>query len=123
MINGGTVGYSTDQEYLFYRDEGRKYAPDVVLVFVYQNDIPYLAQDEYIGYPKPRLDFSTDPPAVANEPVPPYEAPPAAAAAAPEPVPSYLARVREERAWSARPRAPTTAWPAPASGSRCASSR
>ena len=42
VINGGTVGYSTDQEYLFYRDEGRKYAPDAVLVFVYHNDIPYL---------------------------------------------------------------------------------
>jgi len=90
VINGGTVGYSTDQEYLFYRDEGRKYAPDVVLLFVYQNDIPSLAQEEYIGYPKPRLDFSTDPPAVANEPVPRYQAPPAAAPAAPERVPSYV---------------------------------
>ena len=90
VINGGTVGYSTDQEYLFYRDEGRKYAPDVVLVFVYQNDIPYLAEDEYIGYPKPRLDFSTDPPTVANLPVPRYEAPPVAAPAAPERVPSYV---------------------------------
>ena len=90
VINGGTVGYSTDQEYLFYRDEGRKYAPDVVVVFVYQNDIPYLALGEYLGYPKPRLDFATDPPTVANEPVPRYEAPPPAAAAEPEPVPSYL---------------------------------
>jgi hypothetical protein len=90
VINGGTVGYSTDQEYLFYRDEGRKYAPDVVVVFVYQNDIPYLALDEYLGYPKPRLDFSTDPPIVANQPVPRYEAPPPVAAAAPEAVPSYL---------------------------------
>ena len=32
VINGGTVGYSTDQEYLFFRDEGRKYAPDVVIL-------------------------------------------------------------------------------------------
>ena len=90
VINGGTVGYSTDQEYLFYRDEGRKYAPDVVLVFVYQNDIPYLAIEEYLGYPKPRLDFATDPPSVANRPVPPYEPPPATAPAAPERVPSYV---------------------------------
>jgi hypothetical protein len=90
VINGGTVGYSTDQEYLFYRDEGRKYSPDVVVLFVYQNDIPYLAIDEYLGYPKPRLDFTTDPPTVANAPVPRYEAPPAAAPAAPERVPSYV---------------------------------
>ena len=90
VINGGTVGYSTDQEYLFYRDEGRKYAPDVVVVFVYQNDIPYLAIGEYLGYPKPQLDFSTDPPTVANEPVPRYEAPALAEAAAPEPVPSFV---------------------------------
>ncbi|HEU0090827.1 MAG TPA: SGNH/GDSL hydrolase family protein, partial [Vicinamibacteria bacterium] len=90
VINGGTVGYSTDQEYLFYRDEGRKYAPDVVVVFVYQNDIPYLAIGEYLGYPKPQLDFSTDPPTVANEPVPRYEAPALAEGAAPEPVPSFV---------------------------------
>jgi hypothetical protein len=93
VINGGTVGYSTDQEYLFYRDEGRKYSPDVVVVFVYQNDIPYLALDEYLGYPKPRLDFTTDPPAVANAPVPPYEPPPAGAPAEPERVPSYVLEV------------------------------
>ena len=31
VINGGTAAYSTDQEYLFYRDEGRRYAPDVVV--------------------------------------------------------------------------------------------
>jgi SGNH hydrolase-like domain, acetyltransferase AlgX len=93
VINGGTVGYSTDQEYLFYRDEGRKYEPDVVLAFVYHNDIPYLAIDEYLGYPKPRLDFSTQPPRVANEPVPRYDAtaaPALPAAAEPEAVPSYV---------------------------------
>ena len=91
VINGGTVGYSTDQEYLFYRDEGRKYAPDVVVVFVYHNDIPYLVADRYQAYPKPRLDFTSEPARVANEPVPPYVAP-AAAAPSPraEPPASYL---------------------------------
>jgi len=81
VINGGTVGYSTDQEYLFFRDEGRKYAPDVVILFVYHNDIPYLVVTDYLGYPKPRLDFSSTPPVVANEPVPRYD--PAEAASAP----------------------------------------
>jgi hypothetical protein len=83
VLNGGTVGYSTDQEYLFYRDEGRKYAPDVVVLFVYHNDIPYLPVEDYTGYPKPRLDFSAQPPVVANQPVPPYEPKPVAAATAP----------------------------------------
>ena len=78
VINGGTVGYSTDQEYLFYRDEGRKYAPDVVVLFVYHNDIPTLVLERYQAYPKPRLDFTTDPPAVSNQPVPPYVPAPAA---------------------------------------------
>jgi hypothetical protein len=94
VINGGTVGYSTDQEYLFYRDEGRKYAPDAVVLFVYHNDIPYLTLDEYLGYPKPRLDFATSPPRVANEPVPRPDATAAPApVAAPERVPSYVLEV------------------------------
>ena len=77
MINGGTVAYSTDQEYLFYRDEGRRYAPDVVVVFVYHNDIPFLVLDDYLGVPKPRLDFRPSPRRSPTEPVPRYEPPPA----------------------------------------------
>jgi lysophospholipase L1-like esterase len=99
VINGGTVGYSTDQEYLFYRDEGRKYAPDVVVLFVYHNDIPWLVRDHYLTYPKPRLDFTTDPPVVSNEPVPPYVPPPAAAPpASPDDRPtSYLLEFVKQR--------------------------
>lgn len=91
VINGGTVGYGTDQGYLFYRDEGRRYRPDLVIQFVYQNDIPYLPLEEFLGYPKPTLDFRTLPPTVANEPVPRYIAPTVAAAATPAPKPfSYV---------------------------------
>lgn len=99
VINGGTVGYSTDQEYLFYRDEGRKYAPDVVVLFVYHNDIPCLVREHYLAYPKPRLDFTTDPPAVSNQPVPPYvPAPAAAARASPTDGPtSYLFELVKQR--------------------------
>ncbi|HET6898595.1 MAG TPA: hypothetical protein VFK70_09615, partial [Vicinamibacteria bacterium] len=32
VINGGTSGYSTDQEYLFYEGEGWRYEPDVVVL-------------------------------------------------------------------------------------------
>jgi acetyltransferase AlgX (SGNH hydrolase-like protein) len=77
VINGGTAAYSTDQEYLFFREEGRRYAPDVVVLFVYHNDIPFLVLDDYLGVPKPRLDFSTRPPSLVTEPVPRY-APPSA---------------------------------------------
>jgi lysophospholipase L1-like esterase len=98
VINGGTVGYSTDQEYLFFRDEGRKYAPDVTVLFVYHNDIPYLTLERYQAYPKPRLDFDADPPRIANAPVPRYEPPPAAPAAAPaDGPPSYLLELVKQR--------------------------
>jgi hypothetical protein len=89
VINGGTAAYSTDQEYLFYRDEGRRYAPDVVVLFVYHNDIPYLVLDDYLGVPKPRLDFSGQPPSLVTQPVPASSPPPPAAAAAPTGAPSW----------------------------------
>jgi lysophospholipase L1-like esterase len=41
VINGGTTGYSTDQEYLFYGSEGVRYAPSVVLLFFCLNDVYY----------------------------------------------------------------------------------
>jgi hypothetical protein len=98
VLNGGTVGYSTDQEYLFYREEGRKYAPDVVVLFVYHNDLPYLTLDHYNAYPKPLLSFESQPPAVANAPVPRYEPEPPAPPAPPEPgPPSYLVEFVKDR--------------------------
>jgi hypothetical protein len=40
VINGGQAGFATDSELLFYREEGRRYASDlVVLMFNFQNDI------------------------------------------------------------------------------------
>ncbi|HEX9709888.1 MAG TPA: SGNH/GDSL hydrolase family protein, partial [Candidatus Thermoplasmatota archaeon] len=41
VVNGATTGYSTDQEYLFYRTEGVRYAPRVVVLFFHYNDILY----------------------------------------------------------------------------------
>ncbi len=65
VVNGGTFGYSTDQEYLAYDRDLHRYEPGVVALFVYHNDIPPLLW----GPDKPVLDFSTDPPTVSNEPV------------------------------------------------------
>ena len=39
VINGGTHGYSTDQQLLFFRAEGRHYAPDEVVLLFYYNDL------------------------------------------------------------------------------------
>ena len=39
VINAGTMGYGTDQEYLFYQREGRRYEPDVVVVLFFYNDL------------------------------------------------------------------------------------
>lgn len=65
VINGGTFGYSTDQEYVAYDRDLHRYQPDVVVLFAYHNDVPPLLW----GPDKPVLDFSREPPVVANEPV------------------------------------------------------
>ena len=44
VVNGGTIAYSTDQEYLFFREEGFRYAPDLVTLLFYHNDLLYNAR-------------------------------------------------------------------------------
>jgi len=39
VINAGTRGYGTDQEYLFLINEGYKYSPDIVIYTYYRNDL------------------------------------------------------------------------------------
>lgn len=55
VLNAGTAGYSTDQEYLFFREEGYRYEPDVVALFFYYNDIAPTLQGNYYGRPKPQF--------------------------------------------------------------------
>ncbi|MEW6273093.1 MAG: DUF5989 family protein [Thermodesulfobacteriota bacterium] len=55
VINGGTEGYSTDQEVLWLAREGVKYKPDVVVLQMYENDVFWNGQDRYLRYPKPKL--------------------------------------------------------------------
>lgn len=57
VINGGTQAYSTDQELLFYRSEGVKYAPRVVVLFFYYNDVLYNDRQEYFQTPKPIFEM------------------------------------------------------------------
>jgi lysophospholipase L1-like esterase len=81
VINGGTVAWSTDQEYLFYRELGVRYEPRVVLLFLYHNDVLYNGRADYAHRPKPLLAFRDGEPYVKNAPVPRRELPP------PSPVP------------------------------------
>jgi hypothetical protein len=65
VVNAGTEGYSTDQEALWLGHEGRRYAPDAVVLQMYENDIYWNGQDHYLRYPKPRLPTA---PAAASAP-------------------------------------------------------
>ena len=71
VVNGGTVGYSTDQEYLFYRDEGARYGARVVVLLLYYNDVLYNARGAVPGgVAKPLFTFTGGVPRVKNHPLP-----------------------------------------------------
>ena len=73
-VNGGTEGWSTDQEVVWLKREGLSYSPDVVVLCFFQNDVFGDALASYTGMPKPRFasagDGSTWEPA-SGEPPPP----------------------------------------------------
>ncbi len=72
VINAGTGGYSTDQEYLFYQIEGYKYDPDIVLMMTYAaNDIMYNVESHYGNYQKPRFVLVNDSLSLTNVPLQP----------------------------------------------------
>ena len=70
VINGGHAGFGTDSELFFYREEARRYSPDLVLLaFNFQNDMlensPILYREIYdhaaVRYPaKPWFDVGPD---------------------------------------------------------------
>jgi hypothetical protein len=70
VIAAGTVGYSTDQEYLFYREEGVRYSPRVVLLFFYYNDIIYNGRESVGRAPKPYFTFKGGVPRLKTNPIP-----------------------------------------------------
>ena len=71
VLNAGTAAYSTDQEYLFYLDEGVRYSPQVVLLFAYYNDVLWNTAVNYFGSPKPLLIARGGELVLSNDPVPP----------------------------------------------------
>jgi GDSL-like lipase/acylhydrolase family protein len=67
VINAGTSGYSTDQEYLFFMEEGRRYQPDVVVLMFFSNDLAENMQ----ARKKPWFELDEDRLILRNSPVPP----------------------------------------------------
>lgn len=71
VINAGTGGYSTDQEYLYYKTEGYKYHPDIVILMTYAaNDIYYTIETTYGNYYKPMFIVEHDSLKLINTPLP-----------------------------------------------------
>lgn len=69
VINGGTAGWGTDQEVLFYEGSGRSFAPDLVVLLFYYNDL-YGDGDRRI---QPWFDLDAAGGLVLhNSPVPPH---------------------------------------------------
>lgn len=64
VIDAGVPGWSTAQELLFYEREGRRYAPDVVVLVVSPND-----PDDNVDHRGPR--FHLDAGRLAYDPAPP----------------------------------------------------
>ncbi len=70
LLNGGTEGYSTDQEVAWLRRDGFAFAPDIVVACFFQNDAWMNGKTSYSGTPKPRfaLDGTLEPAAANTAP-------------------------------------------------------
>ena len=70
VLNGGTAGYSTDQELLYWRGDGSRFAPRIVALFVYYNDVVTNDSDNYYGRLKPRFTVEGGTLRLTNVPLP-----------------------------------------------------
>ncbi|MEJ2716514.1 MAG: SGNH/GDSL hydrolase family protein [Deltaproteobacteria bacterium] len=70
VINTGTGGWSTDQEYLFFVTEGFKYRPDIVMLLFYHNDVWPNNQSTYWRGGKPLFKIESNELVLSNTPVP-----------------------------------------------------
>ncbi len=97
VVNGSTLGYSTDQQYLFYRHEGYRYGAELVLVFFYPNDLLYnISAVGTAERRKPIFDLNDGQLVLRNSPLP---APPNKGSV-PHPLPwrgSYFLRFVSDR--------------------------
>jgi len=71
VLNGGTIGYGTDQEFLWLKNEGLRYRPDIVIFgFSAANDLVEIATSVAYFTPKPIFVFEGNDLALKNVPVP-----------------------------------------------------
>ena len=71
VLTAGTGGYSTDQEYLEFVGHSRRYAPDVVVLLLFSNDLLFNTQAiGTAGQPKPVFGFWDGELTLGNTPVP-----------------------------------------------------
>jgi hypothetical protein len=79
VVNAGVHGYSIDQEYLWYKNEGFALDADVVVMAIYYNDIIHTVRTRYWGSPTPLLevrDGELTPVNTPLQPPPPAATPP-----------------------------------------------
>ncbi len=69
VLNAGVSGWGTDQEYLYFREEGRKYSADVVVLMFFFNDLSESITSLMYGTAKPL--FKNTALELENVPVPP----------------------------------------------------
>jgi hypothetical protein len=70
IINASVSGYSTDQEYLYLKDRGWAFRPDVVLLLMYENDFLGNVESLHTGYFKPCFVVNEGRLELTNVPVP-----------------------------------------------------
>ena len=70
IINTGVAGYSTDQELLFFNNEGYRYRPNLTILLFYENDVFYNNEPKYWRGYKPYFELENDVLIHKNFPVP-----------------------------------------------------
>jgi len=58
IINAGVSGYSTDQQYLYLRERGMRYKPDVVVALVFYDGLAGNVQDQAYLWNKPSFSIA-----------------------------------------------------------------
>ncbi len=93
--NLGVSGYSTDQEYLTYLEEGKKFDPDLTLLLFHDNDVWMNTEDVFIDVQKPRLEYRNDELVLAHHPDPNWAPSAGPGASAPSARPNPLVAAKE----------------------------
>jgi hypothetical protein len=70
IINASVNGYGTDQAYLYLKEKGLRYHPDVILLLFHPNDFINNSHPEQYYYNKPVFRISGESLLLQNNPVP-----------------------------------------------------